>query len=236
MDNKTFMVVTSALMLGYTRLQGFVVYNSETKSFEEITPAEVRRMIRSGANLHGVVLDEQDKNKFTVDKDFYQEELPVKTACGKFRLLINEDGTSSFHDICYSVVKKIISRNGATSYEVVTNHCARLVFSEEELCQRICIAYVAGVHLDESGNLIIHSSIPVVAEDQAGNSEPEEEPQQTEEELPFETAAAVTESGTPFEEDISGLFDAPAAEDENKQAQAEKRKPERRKKSGSSKK
>ena len=158
---KTFRVVTAVLMLGYTRLQGFVIYDSETKAFEETTPAEVRRLIKAGANLHGVKIDADDKNKFDIDTDFYQNELPIKTACGKFRLLVNDDGKSNFNDVCYSVVKKIIGVDGETSFEVVTNHCARLEMDEEQLKQRIALAYVAGAYIDESGELVIHDSIPV---------------------------------------------------------------------------
>ena len=84
----------SVMMLGYTRLSGLVAFNSETKEFEEITPAVARNMIEH-KQIKGVKWkNNDDGGEFIVDTEgFNQKDIPIKTAVGKFRSMVNDNGT-----------------------------------------------------------------------------------------------------------------------------------------------
>ena len=162
-------VAVAELMLGYTRVQGLVVYNSASKEFNEVPPAQAKRLITAG-ELYGVKYkDTEDGIQFYCDEDFSQEDILIKTACGKYRSMNNEIIGSSVLNSIYTVVKKV-EYTDKSFYEIVGTKCSRLMIAEENLVELNKISHVAGCWISENGDIQLHDAIPVVKRDISYNS------------------------------------------------------------------
>lgn len=141
----------SVLMLGYTRLSGVVAYNSESREFEEITPAVARNMIEH-KQIKGVKWkNNNDGGEFVVDTEgFNQQDIPIKTAVGKFRSMVNDNGSGLTAVSMYSVVRVLETDYRGRLYEVVSNKCARVKIAEENLIELAKITNVAGVIIEDN--------------------------------------------------------------------------------------
>ena len=141
----------SVLMLGYTRLSGLVAYNSESREFEEITPAIARNMIEH-KQIKGVKWkNNDDGGEFVVDTEgFNQQDIPIKTAVGKFRSMVNDNGSGLTAISMYSVVRVLETDYRGRLYEVVSNKCARVKIAEENLIELTKITNVAGVIIEDN--------------------------------------------------------------------------------------
>lgn len=141
----------SVMMLGYTRLSGLVAFNSETKEFEEITPAVARNMIEH-KQIKGVKWkNNDDGGEFIVDTEgFNQKDIPIKTAVGKFRSMVNDNGTGLASNSMYTVVRVLETDYRGRLYEVVSNKCARVKIAEENLIELAKITNVAGVIIEDN--------------------------------------------------------------------------------------
>lgn len=151
-------------MLGYTRIQSVVVYNSKTRAFDELTPAIARNYIKSGSVKGVVWQNNEDGGMFLPDKDFNQNELLVKTAAGKFRPLLHEEPGMPVNSI-YTVVRVLYTDYRGTLFEVVSNRYDRIKISEEQLRVINAIYPVAGVWISED-KIEVDESIPI--EDRRG--------------------------------------------------------------------
>lgn len=141
-------------MLGFTRLQSVVAYNSETRGFDEITPAAARRLIKSG-QIAGILWEEDadlyDGGKFLPDKEgFGKQNIMVKTAAGKYRPLLNDSGVAGQTvNSMYSVVRIIKTNYRGVLYEVVSNRCDRIKLTEQQLRGLYSIEPVGGIWLQD---------------------------------------------------------------------------------------
>lgn len=151
-------------MLGYTRIQSVVVYNSKTRAFDELTPAIARNYIKSGLVKGVVWQNNEDGGMFLPDKDFNQNEILVKTAAGKFRPLLHEEPGMPVNSI-YTVVRVLYTDYRGTLFEVVSNRYDRIKISEEQLRVINAISPVAGVWISED-KIEVDESIPI--EDRRG--------------------------------------------------------------------
>lgn len=151
-------------MLGYTRIQSVVVYNSKTRAFDELTPAIARNYIKSGMVKGVVWQNNEDGGMFLPDKDFNQNEILVKTAAGKFRPLLHEEPGMPVNSI-YTVVRVLYTDYRGTLFEVVSNRYDRIKISEEQLRVINAISPVAGVWISED-KIEVDESIPI--EDRRG--------------------------------------------------------------------
>lgn len=151
-------------MLGYTRIQSVVVYNSKTRAFDELTPAIARNYIKSGMVKGVVWQNNEDGGMFLPDKDFNQNEILVKTAAGKFRPLLHEEPGMPVNSI-YTVVRVLYTDYRGTLFEVVSNRYDRIKIPEEQLRLINAISPVAGVWISED-KIEVDESIPI--EDRRG--------------------------------------------------------------------
>ena len=141
-------------MLGFTRLQSVVAYNSETRGFDEITPAAARRLIKSG-QIAGILWEDDkdlyDGGKFLPDKNgFGKQNIMVKTAAGKYRPLLNDSGVAGQTvNSMYSVVRIIKTNYRGVLYEVVSNRYDRIKLTEQQLRGLYSIEPVGGIWLQD---------------------------------------------------------------------------------------
>ena len=135
----------SIMMLGYTRINGVVAYNSKSKCFDEITPAIARQLISKNM-LKGIKWKNNDeKGEFVCDVEGWnQQNIPIKTACGKFRPMLNDVPGVPINSMC-TVVRVLDTEKSGRLYEIVSNKCMRLKVREKNLRELNEISSVAGV-------------------------------------------------------------------------------------------
>lgn len=157
----------SVIMLGYTRLAGLVVYDSETKGFEELTPAVAKKLL-SEKQIKGVRWeDDSDGGRFIPDEEeFNQKNILVRTAVGKFRPLLNDYVGVPIYSM-YTVVRKLLTDYRGTLYEVVSNKAVRVKVTEEQLRELNKITGVAGVWINDN-EIKLCDGIPVEDRTEAG--------------------------------------------------------------------
>ena len=74
--------VVCQMALGRTRVSGYTLYNPDSLAFEEFTPLEVKRLIRT-EGVNGLVLTKAGEIELD-EEGFNQRNLPVKSGVGKF--------------------------------------------------------------------------------------------------------------------------------------------------------
>ena len=141
----------SIMSLGYTRINGVVAYNNNTYEFLEITPAVAKKLISNG-QMKGLLWKNTEQSdqrfEFVCDKEgFNQQNILVKTACGKFRPLYNDYPGNHINSMC-SVVR-VFENGSERKYEVISNTCFRITMNEKYLRKLAKIAYVSGVVIGE---------------------------------------------------------------------------------------
>ena len=147
-------VALAILGLGYTRVNGILSYDIQTRSFPELTPAQARKLIDSnelvGVKFTGSGLD----GEFIPDKEYGYTNILLKTGCGKFRPYYNNIPLEPVNSI-YALVRVIDTDYRGRLYEVVGNTCQRIKISEEQLRGLAAITQVALVTItDDSINVM----------------------------------------------------------------------------------
>lgn len=165
----------SICMLGYTRIQGVTCFDSDTKEFLEITPAVVKRLIDQGMVKGLKWKNSEDGIEFVCDtENWNQKNIPVKTACGKFRPLLNDYPGVQVNSM-YTVVRMLDTDYRGRLYEVVSNKCCRVKITEDNLRKLASITDVAGCWITDNeiklASGVIYENRMASAKDQAVEAE-----------------------------------------------------------------
>lgn len=131
------------LSLGYTRLAGITLYDSNTREFIETTPRVAKELISKGM-VKGVKWKDDG---FVPDPDFNMQDILVKTAVGKYRHLLHEV-PGEFVNSTYMVVR-VLETNIGKLYEVISNKCQRVKLTEDQLRGLNTIGTVGGVFISD---------------------------------------------------------------------------------------
>ena len=143
-------IAVAVMMLGYTRTQGVVAYNNETKAFDMVTPARARKMI-ADKELFGIKWRKNDSDmiEFYPDKDTWNQSDIIVLSGLSYRPMINDIPGADVMNTMYSV-SKIIRDKEKNKYEVVSNTFQRLLLTEEQLKELAGITVVAGVKIEDN--------------------------------------------------------------------------------------
>jgi hypothetical protein len=143
----------SIMALGFTRINGVVAYNSETREFLELTPAYARKLIDSNL-LIGLKWKNSDKGtEFICDLEGWnQQDIPVRTACGKFRPYINDVPGVEVRSM-YTLVRVLDTDYRGRLYEVVSNKACRVKLNEQAIKELNTMTNIAGLRISETGNI-----------------------------------------------------------------------------------
>ena len=142
-------IAVAVMMLGYTRTQGVVAYNNESKAFDLVTPARARKMI-ADKELFGVKWrkkDDSDMVEFYPDLDGWNQKDIMALSGLSYRPMENDVPGMEIMNTIYSV-SRIIYGNGKNTYEVVSNTFQRLTLTEEQLIELSNITVVAGIRIE----------------------------------------------------------------------------------------
>lgn len=156
-------IACSVLSLGYTRIAGVQAYNTDTRAFDELTPAVARKLIKSG-ELLGVLWEEPEmkyeEGRFVPDKEgFNKQNIIIKTAVGKFRPMYDDLPDQPLNSM-YNIVKVIHTDYRGTLYEIVSNRCDRIKVTEKQLRGLNEISPVAGIWITDS-DIRVHEKIKI---------------------------------------------------------------------------
>ena len=155
----------SIMMLGYTRINGVVAYDSESKGFEELTPAVARQLIAKNM-IKGIKWKNSEGNsgEFICDLEGWnQQNIPIRTACGKFRPMLDDVPGVPINSM-YTVVRVIDTDYRGRLYEIVSNKCARLKVVDKNLRELNNITNIAGVWITDDNIRLSHEEVNIQEE------------------------------------------------------------------------
>ncbi len=144
--------------LGYTRIAGFTVYDTQTMEFEEITAGRAENMVRLGV-INGLTMS-SDGEVVPDSEGWNLGNYKIKSGMGNFR---DYNSMNPKGEKVYSVVRAISIDGKYRFYEVINNRCARIVYTPEQIRELMQFAWVGGVRLDEQGDIALCKG--VVTED-----------------------------------------------------------------------
>lgn len=134
------------ISLGYTRLAGITLYDSQSRDFTETTPRVARELMKKGL-VKGVLWDEKE-NMFVPDPEFGMTDILVKTGVGKYRPLLNDVPGMPIYS-SYTLVR-VLETNKGRLFELISNKCQRVKISEEALIGLSKIGNIGGVIITEN--------------------------------------------------------------------------------------
>lgn len=154
-------VAINKVTIGYTRDQGYLLYNTDTFEFIEYSTSEVARMLKKGG--FGVCGLKLENGKIVLDEAGYnQVNMMVKSSMSMGRYRLMKPG-HVVGDRLYSVVRAIDTPDEGLIYEVVSNTCARVVLKEDGIRRLFSDGVLSGLWIDKySGQITLADSIPII--------------------------------------------------------------------------
>ena len=141
--------VVCQMTLGRTRVSGYTLYNPDSLAFEEFTPLEVKRIIRT-EGVNGLMLTKAGEIELD-EEGFNQRNLPVKSGVGKFRLL--REGIDTAATPYYALTKVADTPDGLV-YELVNNISARLPVKEKLVRALYTLNRLSGCWINDATGMI----------------------------------------------------------------------------------
>lgn len=141
--------VVCQMALGRTRVSCYTLYNPDSLAFEEFTPLEVKRLIRT-EGVNGLVLTKAGEIELD-EEGFNQRNLPVKSGVGKFRLL--REGIDTAATPYYALTKVADTPDGLV-YELVNNISARLPVKEKLVRALYTLNKLSGCWINDATGMI----------------------------------------------------------------------------------
>lgn len=156
--------VICRLDLGYTRIAGYLLYDSLTQEFQETTPKDTKELVKKG-EVNGLVLinDEIELD----EKGFRQKNLMIRTGVGKYRPLKDTD---SLINRMYAVVD-VVDCGGELKYEIITNYCGRKLVTKDFVKNIFHMGYIAGVDVIDDSIKLCAPNREIEAENHGGLQE-----------------------------------------------------------------
>lgn len=153
-------VAIQKITIGYTRDQGYLLFDTDTHEFLEYSNGEVTRMLKSSdTTVCGLKLK---NGKIELDLEgFNQENMMVKSSMsmGKFRLM--KPNSLIKDSRLYSVVKAVDTGEELV-YEIISNTCVRTFIHEEGVRQLYKDGVLSGVWVDsKTGQITLADAIQI---------------------------------------------------------------------------
>lgn len=144
---KVMKTLVCQLNLGRTRVAGYTLYDHETMAFEEITPRDVKYLIKE-KQVNGLKLNKDEEIELDLE-GFNAFNIPVKSGVGNYTLLKPAKGIANYE--MYSLTKVFDTDEDGLVYEVVSTRCARLPMYESKIRDLYAHKCVIGLWIDERG-------------------------------------------------------------------------------------
>lgn len=148
--------VVARLDLGRTRIARYLLYSPNNENdFEEVTPKETLRLVQEGM-VNGLKIVEDELIPDV--EGFNQLNIKIKSGVGRYRNMIETGKQSNTN---YSVVRKTL-HDSEEVYHLITSKCGRFDCDAENLKMLFNFADVAGVRLNENGNIEVCDGVEVL--------------------------------------------------------------------------
>lgn len=135
--------VVARIDLGYTRVAGFLIYDSETKEFQEITPRAVANLVMAH-RVNGLVFDKD--GELVPDREGWNlGNIKIRSGMGNYRDFNTNEPKG---EVVYSVVRVICLKDDVPLFEVVNNKCARVFYTAKQLAALDEFNWVGGVRIN----------------------------------------------------------------------------------------
>ena len=141
--------IVCRLDLGFTRIAGYVLFDSDSKEFQEMTPRMTANLVRAH-RVNGLVFDSDgelvpDKNGWNLGN------IKIKSGVGNFR---DFNTIEPRGEMVYSVVRAMRIDDENVIFEVINNKCARVFYTAKQLAALAQFHWVGGVEIDpENGSI-----------------------------------------------------------------------------------
>ena len=148
--------VACRIDLGYTRIAGYTLYDTESLEFQETTPKDVEKLIHGG-KVNGLAFDGEGK----VIPDMYGWNLgniKIKSGVSNYRNFNTDDPRG---DTVYNVVRAFDVEGIGRIYEVINNRCARKFYTGKQLVVLSQMAWVGGIMVDDDDNIVLLDGVKV---------------------------------------------------------------------------
>ena len=142
--------------LGYTRIAGYVLYDSKSLEFEETTPREVEKLVRKN-QVNGLTFN-ADGDIVPDIMDWNLGNMKIRSGVGNYRNFNTDDPRG---DTIYSVTKAFEVDGIGQIYEVVNNRCARKLYTKKQLIALCQMAWVGGVLITDDDEVALCEGVIV---------------------------------------------------------------------------
>ena len=148
--------VACRIDLGYTRIAGYTLYDTESLEFQETTPKDVEKLIHGG-KVNGLAFD--DEGKVIPDMHGWNlGNIKIKSGVGNYRNFNTDDPRG---DTVYNVVRAFDVEGMSRIYEVINNRCARKFYTGKQLVVLSQMAWVGGIMVDDDDTIVLLDGVKV---------------------------------------------------------------------------
>ena len=148
--------VACRIDLGYTRIAGYTLYDTESLEFQETTPKDVEKLIHGG-KVNGLAFD--DEGKVIPDMHGWNlGNIKIKSGVGNYRNFNTDDPRG---DTVYNVVRAFDVEGMGRIYEVINNRCARKFYTGKQLVVLSQMAWVGGIMVDADDIIVLLDGVKV---------------------------------------------------------------------------
>ena len=188
--------VVARIQLGRTRIAGYTIYNSESLAFDELTPREVKYLIKD-KQINGLKMTKDGEIILDLE-GFNQHNLMIKSGVGNYWPMNPAEGLAQ-HEM-FSLTKVADTDQGMV-YEVVSTRCARLPITEAKLRSLYDVNCLVGCWInDKTGMIRLADGVEMV--DMTSEAIMQAMEKQMQQKKQSEPEAATTEVIAPVEESI----------------------------------
>jgi len=141
--------VVCRIDLGFTRVAGYVLYDSDTKEFQELTPKVVMNHVMAH-RVNGLTFDKD--GEMVPDREGWNlGNIKIRSGVGHYRDFNTKEPKG---ETVYSVVRAIQLHKDCVIFEVINNRGARVFYTAKQLASLAEFNWVGGVVIDQENNEI----------------------------------------------------------------------------------
>ncbi len=148
--------VACRMDLGYTRIAGYMVYDTQTMEFNEITASRAENLVHLDA-INGLTMSSD--GEVIPDADGWNlTNLKIKSGVGNYR---DFNSITPKGETIYSVVRAVMIDNEYRLYELINNRCGRVMYTPTQLRTMMELSCVGGVRLNEQGEISLCKGVVI---------------------------------------------------------------------------
>lgn len=135
--------VVCRLDLGFTRIAGYILYDSDKMEFQEMTPKMAENLVRMHC-VNGLIFDKD--GELVPDLEGWNlGNIKIKSGVGNYR---DFNTVEPRGEKVYSVVRALRLNDDNVIFELINNKCARVFYTVKQVIALAQFHWVGGVTVD----------------------------------------------------------------------------------------